>query len=439
MKVFNPAIVLGTLTIAFFGSYACITLYEQYRLCSKINKPKLMHPYVLLLLMAVSIGGIAIWCMHFVAMAGVMFYREDNHERVFVRYRVDLTIASLIIVIFLSYLGLYVCTIDKAFVHDQAEVIDTYVEDIRMKTIQEIKAIESKRQLLTKSLLKNLKFFVLGGVIVASGVCVMHYIGMNAMVFDGYIQWNYGIVSASVIIAVVAGSAALWILFRLLALFPEIELIRFASAVTMAVAVNGMHYTGMAAGNFIYDPDAHHSSSSTVDQYTATIIALVSATLFLWITFILASADLRVWYYHLAFVVREADIRAEFYKSNLHHELDPFLEDYLTLRNVEYTGNASRMKIRQQLEINSRNSRVTSENLPDVEPSKMSKHPSCSTNRMSQEHHVLATTAPASVISEGNDKYMHISSHNMASGAHLTKSSFPPVEEESDITGNDKV
>jgi NO-binding membrane sensor protein with MHYT domain len=432
VKVFNPALIFGTLTIAFFGSYACITLYEQYRLCSKVNKPKLMHPYLLLLLMAVSVGGVAIWAMHFVAMAGVQFYREDNHERVFARYRIDLTIASLVIVIFVSYAGLYICSTDKAFTQDQAEVIDSYVEEVRMKTIQEIKAIDSKRKLLAKSLFKNLKFFALGGVCIAGGVCVMHYIGMKAMVFDGYIRWNIGIISASVIIALVAGSAALWILFRLLALFPEVELLRFASAIIMAVAVNGMHYTGMAAGTFVHDPTIHPSLDGTVDQSTAVLASLVSAAIFLWITFILASADLRVWYYHLAFIVREADIRAEYYKKSNNGELDLFLEDYLTLRNVEYIGNNSRMKVRQQLQINSRNSRVTSENLPKMEPPEFAKGPSFSYtgNRVLPDPSVQPSvlpggmTAPASVASDSNDKFASNSCSNKVIGA------MPPVAEE---------
>jgi NO-binding membrane sensor protein with MHYT domain len=32
----------------------------------------------------------------------------------------------------------------------------------------------------------------------------MHYLGMEAMVLDGYIKWNPGVIAASVIIAIIA-------------------------------------------------------------------------------------------------------------------------------------------------------------------------------------------------------------------------------------------
>ena len=67
------------------------------------------------------------------------------------------------------------------------------------------------------------------------------------MVFEGHIKWNPGIVAASVIIAIIAASAAYWILFRLLSLFPDLEVLRIACAVIMSLAVNGMHYTGMVS------------------------------------------------------------------------------------------------------------------------------------------------------------------------------------------------
>ena len=59
------------------------------------------------------------------------------------------------------------------------------------------------------------------------------------MQFRGHIVWNTGVIAASVLIAVVAATAALWILFRVLALFPHLEILRITSAVIMALAVNG--------------------------------------------------------------------------------------------------------------------------------------------------------------------------------------------------------
>jgi NO-binding membrane sensor protein with MHYT domain len=371
VKVFHPEVITGTLTIAFFGSYACITLYEQYRMCSRENKPKILHPIVLLFLMAVSVGGVAIWCMHFVAMAGMEFYTEDTRTRVHVKYRVDLTAASFIVVIFVTFVGLRICSLDKAFVQDQNDVVDRYVEDVKTRSIQDIRMIDSKRRVLFRTLFKNMRVFFIGGVLVAGGVCIMHYIGMQAMIFDGYIRWNVGIVAASVIIAVVAGSAALWILFRLLAVFPEKEVLRFASALVMAVAVNGMHYTGMAAGEFVYEKNRQHPDYGLVDQYTAVLVALIATAVFLWTIFILAAADLRVWYYHSSFIVKEADIRVEYYREHP-FEVADFYEDYLALRGIDYKSNISRVKVREQLR-QGHSSGQNSANLSKYEVSVLSK------------------------------------------------------------------
>jgi len=87
------------------------------------------------------------------------------------------------------------------------------------------------------ALVKNPVTLVVGGVVTALGVCVMHYLGMQAVVLDAVIVWHSGIVAASVIIAIVAATAAYWILFRLLALYPQVEALRLLSSIVAAVAV----------------------------------------------------------------------------------------------------------------------------------------------------------------------------------------------------------
>lgn len=71
-------------------------------------------------------------------------------------------------------------------------------------------------------------------------------VGMEAMLMSATIQYNMPIVALSVVIAVVAATAALWLAFNLNGLLQML-----ASAPIMGVAVCGMHYTGMAATNYI--------------------------------------------------------------------------------------------------------------------------------------------------------------------------------------------
>jgi hypothetical protein len=57
----NTPIIFLSIGIAFIGAYGGIVLCEQFRLCSKENQPKLLNRGALMWLMAMAIGGVAIW------------------------------------------------------------------------------------------------------------------------------------------------------------------------------------------------------------------------------------------------------------------------------------------------------------------------------------------------------------------------------------------
>jgi NO-binding membrane sensor protein with MHYT domain len=80
------------------------------------------------------------------------------------------------------------------------------------------------------------------GVITGLGVAAMHYMGMSAMHVHGTIHYSIPTVIASILIAVVAATAALWAAVRISKLWASI-----GASLIMGVAVTGMHYTGMAA------------------------------------------------------------------------------------------------------------------------------------------------------------------------------------------------
>jgi len=89
-----------------------------------------------------------------------------------------------------------------------------------------------------RSLIKT----VVAGVITGAGVLAMHYTGMSAMHLAGDVHYQPALVVASGIIAAVAATAALWFTQSVKGWAPIT-----GAAVLMAIAVCGMHYTGMAA------------------------------------------------------------------------------------------------------------------------------------------------------------------------------------------------
>ncbi|MFJ9991915.1 putative bifunctional diguanylate cyclase/phosphodiesterase [Pseudomonas putida] len=90
----------------------------------------------------------------------------------------------------------------------------------------------------------------LGALFMGTGIACMHYTGMAALQMLPGIDYDPALFGASLVIAVGASAAALWIAFRLRRQTPYVRQIRGAAAVLMGVAIVGMHYTGMAAANF---------------------------------------------------------------------------------------------------------------------------------------------------------------------------------------------
>lgn len=80
------------------------------------------------------------------------------------------------------------------------------------------------------------------GTITGLGVAAMHYLGMSAIHTAGALHYDTPTVALSVVIAVVAATAALWAAVSVHGLWASL-----GASLVMGVAVTGMHYTGMAA------------------------------------------------------------------------------------------------------------------------------------------------------------------------------------------------
>jgi NO-binding membrane sensor protein with MHYT domain len=89
---------------------------------------------------------------------------------------------------------------------------------------------------------RNVARLLGGGLFTGIGVSAMHYAGMAAMRMNGTMHYQPVLVLLSVLIGIVAATAALW--FTLTA---RRALARLGAALIMGIAVCGMHYTGMAS------------------------------------------------------------------------------------------------------------------------------------------------------------------------------------------------
>lgn len=144
----------------------------------------------------IAIGGTGVWVMHFIAMLG---FTVDGMP---INYDVPMTIVSALLAMAVVTAGLFLV----GFLGDK------------------------------------LLYLLVGGLFVGLGVASMHYLGMAAMEMSGEVHYDSVLVGASLLIAVVAGTAALWLCVHVRG-----WLLASVAALVMAAAVAGMHYTGMAA------------------------------------------------------------------------------------------------------------------------------------------------------------------------------------------------
>ena len=175
-----------------------------------------------LILAAVSLGAAGIWSMHFIAMLGFTIPGQT------ILYNVPITIVSMLIAIAVVGVGLFIVGYGDG----------------------------GWRPLL------------LGGVIVGIGVATMHYLGMAAMSMPDTMRYNMPLFALSVVIALVAGTAALWAGTRVRGIGATV-----VASLIMGVAVSGMHYTGMAAMQ-VY-PDATMSAGSMAAMSGASAVSFI--------------------------------------------------------------------------------------------------------------------------------------------------------------------
>lgn len=224
-------------------------------------------------------------------MSAVTIY-DHAGEELAVRFDIGMTILSLILVLAFSLLGFYISSHDKVFMKNKRQIVELLIEDTASLTFRDISNIKSTQILWIMG--THYPYHLLGGgLCTGSGVVVMHYVGMAAMRFPGTIVWNEGIIAASIFIAFVASTAAFWILFRLLSMYSNKENLRIACALTMAIAVCGMHYVGMVAAEFNVDTTINVSVGTTMSTHQAFVFGLLFAGLAALISLIVALSDLR--------------------------------------------------------------------------------------------------------------------------------------------------
>ena len=109
------------------------------------------------------------------------------------------------------------------------------------------------------------------GVVLGLGIAGMHYTGMASMRMPATLRYDPALLAASIVVAIVAAVAALWIFSKLSARPRPLLGLTVLASLVMGVAVCGMHYTGMAA--VILTPHAGHAAPAGGSEWLALAVA----------------------------------------------------------------------------------------------------------------------------------------------------------------------
>ena len=118
----------------------------------------------------------------------------------------------------------------------------------------------------------------IGGAVIGAGIGMMHYVGMWALIVPGHLQWDPALVIVSLITGAVLASIALLAFHTL-----KGRRAQWIAAGLFAMAICGLHFTGMGAVTIAPDPNALvppfpvYNSLMVVAVSAATLAIVVSA------------------------------------------------------------------------------------------------------------------------------------------------------------------
>ncbi|MCB9947069.1 MAG: LytTR family transcriptional regulator DNA-binding domain-containing protein [Rhodospirillaceae bacterium] len=189
---YDPALIALSVAIAIQGGYVSLSL--AHRLAHRSDGRRKAQ----LAASALSLG-VGIWAMHFIGMLAVKLPLAVNYD-------VLMTLVSALVCVLVVGLGVFVASFGP-------------LTAVRLAT---------------------------AGVLMGSGISIMHYIGMAALRANCAVSYSPPLIGASVAVGIAASTLALWLSFSATG-----RLHILAGAATMGIAISGMHYMAMAAATFL--------------------------------------------------------------------------------------------------------------------------------------------------------------------------------------------
>jgi signal transduction histidine kinase len=110
-----------------------------------------------------------------------------------------------------------------------------------------------------------------GGTVLGLAIGAMHYTGAEALSLPATARWDWDYVAASVVIGIVASVTCLALASR-----ASGTLRRIGAALALVLAICGLHFTGMAAVTYSYDPLIVAPAQILAPDILAIVVAIVA-------------------------------------------------------------------------------------------------------------------------------------------------------------------
>jgi NO-binding membrane sensor protein with MHYT domain len=287
--------VLLACAISFIGTHAAVSLGEQFRIAlssvSADEKPE--KRIFLLILVACSLGGAAFWGVFYVTMTSIRL-RTDTNTIVPLFFDPTYVAASVFVTSFITYIGLYIASKDECFDKSTKDIMELFIlRTSRTRTIGEIKRM-GKMKILFSVCTTSLHQIVAGGVVSGGALCLMIYMGMKSVRMSGRVVSHPGSVAAAMICAMFGVTLVYWLFFRVLSVFPSMDILRKVCSLTGMIVICGVYYLNIAGLEFEYNASEKRADDSVT---TAKVIVsvLTSTVLFSFLMLVCVLADLRRW------------------------------------------------------------------------------------------------------------------------------------------------
>ncbi|KAK4195703.1 hypothetical protein QBC40DRAFT_288625 [Triangularia verruculosa] len=223
---FDPALLTLSYAVSLVGAASTLELINRR------TSRKGYYNNLLLLAASVTMGGVSIWCMHYIGNRATSLLNGQPELQVV--YSVRVTVASFFVPILVLLAAFFVVT----STHNASGV--------------------------------NWWRIVVSGMLSGGAICGMHYLG-NASISNYHCSYHPANVVGSAIIAVAASTVALALFFVFRASWTSSWWRRTGCAIVLAGAVSGMHWCGAVGTTYRL---MHLNSMNEMDARNVPVIVI---------------------------------------------------------------------------------------------------------------------------------------------------------------------